>query len=440
MKEFNLINTGHGDSLPDAFKTIQKGNSGNEPGQPVSFASMIKQADRTPAQSTTGTAFTSSLLGGGKMGKTSVEGNAGKANQLLQLNGKGAKIDGSLPGKINLMAEKGGLDRGGAEKLSEGNGLKESEAGKNRFLRGFTHGSLKPGVASESPKSQLAGAVVGKDQAFSAAKHARVAGLLGEKSVGGKNAAAISGDGGKMDNEGGRNSRAAMDASRLSGFSLKDGVAVNEKGAGEKAGAEKNSFTSSPGHKGEILHREMPQSAHSIDKNSSVGGYQNAASEAGSGQAVINESANNSGIRPQALINRIVNGVKGPGRVRIALNPPHLGTLDMDVFVRANKVHIILQAENNNVRQVLLSNMNSLRSSLHNQGLIVDSIDVSVQERSDRGYYESGRNETFFKDSDNREGNEEDKGGGKDSSSHASSLAGEDGSGLRSDGHISLFV
>ncbi len=489
MKEFNLIDTGHGSGLPGTGNKLQKGNAGNESGQGESFASMIDQAGHTPEQKSMGTAFTSSLLGGGKnahSGASHVKGNidfdspffgkggmggtdkenvlsegkdgAGKTNQLFPLKSKGGKID-ALPEKLHVMPGKGLRERvgGGVGNLSESNGLKEKEAGKNRFLGRLTSTSLKQGSASKSPMSNVVGAAVGMDETFKDDKHARVATLLGEKSKGGKNVATVGGDGGSKDNEVAKNSRGVKDVSILSKFTVKDGGAANEKDGGGKSvieslvrysgleddetvmGHGKKGVTQSSDHKREFLGREMPQS-HSGDKNSSVGGYQHAPSEAAKGTKVIHESANNSGIKAEALINRIVNSVKGPGRVRIALNPPHLGTLDVDVLVRANKVHIILQAENNNVRQVLLSNMDSLKSSLHNQGLIVDSIDVSLQERSDRGYYESGRNDTLFRDSANRRGNEEDDSGRGDSSSHDFSLAGEGGSSVQSDGHISLFV
>jgi flagellar hook-length control protein FliK len=133
------------------------------------------------------------------------------------------------------------------------------------------------------------------------------------------------------------------------------------------------------------------------------------------------------------------------GRVRIALNPPSLGTVDMDVLVRDNKVHIILQAESSDVKQILQSSMDSLKVSLRNQGLVADTIQVFAQEKSDgSGYYESGRNAAWFGEgnTDNQSRNERElDGGDTDLSPPVSSLPEEEPRHVvAGDGRLNVFA
>ncbi len=95
-------------------------------------------------------------------------------------------------------------------------------------------------------------------------------------------------------------------------------------------------------------------------------------------------------VRPSLLINQITDGAgnifkKGSGRVKIQLNPPRLGTVNIDVSVHNDKVKMVLMTDTHEVRHVLQHNVEQLRNSLQGHGLHVDSFDVLVQERSDRG-------------------------------------------------------
>ncbi len=95
-------------------------------------------------------------------------------------------------------------------------------------------------------------------------------------------------------------------------------------------------------------------------------------------------------VRPSLLINQITDGAgnifkKGSGRVKIQLNPPRLGTVNIDVSVHNDKVKMVLMTDTHEVRHVLQHNVEQLRNSLQGHGLHVDSFDVLVQERSGRG-------------------------------------------------------
>jgi flagellar hook-length control protein FliK len=69
----------------------------------------------------------------------------------------------------------------------------------------------------------------------------------------------------------------------------------------------------------------------------------------------------------------------GSGRIKITLFPENLGSLDMDIMVRENKVQVILTAERSDVRQALQGQADQLRSSLQELGLQVNGIDFLVR-------------------------------------------------------------
>ena len=92
-------------------------------------------------------------------------------------------------------------------------------------------------------------------------------------------------------------------------------------------------------------------------------------------------------LRPQVIIPQVVEGASnllrsGSGRVVITLHPPQLGTIDMDIQVRDNKVSMLMRTDNHEVKQVLESSLTQLKNALSEQGLQVDRVDVLVQDRS----------------------------------------------------------
>lgn len=92
-------------------------------------------------------------------------------------------------------------------------------------------------------------------------------------------------------------------------------------------------------------------------------------------------------LRPQVIMPQVLEGAShllrsGSDRVTITLHPPQLGTIDMDIQVRDNKVSMLMLADNHEVKQVLESNLTQLRSALSDQGLQVDRVEVLVQDRS----------------------------------------------------------
>ncbi|MDD5722889.1 MAG: flagellar hook-length control protein FliK [Syntrophales bacterium] len=103
---------------------------------------------------------------------------------------------------------------------------------------------------------------------------------------------------------------------------------------------------------------------------------------------VVIDNAGGIKLRPHVLIRQIADTVGArpaseSGRIRMVLNPPHLGTVDMDVSIRNNKVFAVLHTDSNDVKHALQSNMEQLKVSFHNQGLTVDSISVFLHDKSD---------------------------------------------------------
>ena len=161
--------------------------------------------------------------------------------------------------------------------------------------------------------------------------------------------------------------------------------------------------------------------------------------------ANASESRSVVAMNPRIVINQVADATgdkltKGFGRIRIELNPPHLGTVDMDVLVRDSKVHVILQTENYDVKQLLQSNTEQLKTSLHTQGLTVDTISVSVQERSDGNHYEYGHNGTLYREMNDRRDDSDKQTGFHNSMGDASSSPTEGETTIGLDGRISLFA
>ncbi|MDI6687254.1 MAG: flagellar hook-length control protein FliK, partial [Desulfobacterales bacterium] len=368
--------------------------------------------------------------------------------------GKGTKTDRSFSGKINLPSRLDGQKQINVEdkNLPCGSALKEKAGGIHLLMeaapRPQKSGLNKAGIEAGMPKRVEADALIGdfgERALHSGMRNGKDVTAVLNKSRDGINNVLIRGqrvEGEGQKSEGKGQSAKMKDAPGVLKFSLNNTAAVKGKSAAEPDKTEKNSFTLTKNdsdkneiknilrHSGlksgetiEILHRETSLSEHSSDRSFSrgfpAGGYHNATFHTVGSSSGVNERVNSQAVEPRILINQIASGVNGPGRVRITLNPPHLGTLDVDVVVRDNKVHVMLQPENNDVRQILQSNVESLKSSLRNHGLVADTINVSIQEKSDGANYgadyRSGQNETLFREGGKWEGNQEGHGGAQDS-------------------------
>jgi hypothetical protein len=103
------------------------------------------------------------------------------------------------------------------------------------------------------------------------------------------------------------------------------------------------------------------------------------------------------------IASQLPSGVdKGSGRVKITLYPEHLGSLDMDIIFRENKVQVVLMAEHPNVRQELQNREGQLRYALQEQGVQVDGIDFLLRQSSQEMDGGSGGSHLWWRENSGR--------------------------------------
>ncbi len=130
------------------------------------------------------------------------------------------------------------------------------------------------------------------------------------------------------------------------------------------------------------------------NKQQSAGTAQAEIRDVPAGTGAISASSPGRGIdnptpaRPQAVVSQVLEGAtqilrSGSGRVVMSLQPPQLGTLDLDVVVQDNRVKMVLMADNQEVKQMLQAGMDDLRNALQDKGFQIDSMEVLVQNRPD---------------------------------------------------------
>jgi flagellar hook-length control protein FliK len=92
------------------------------------------------------------------------------------------------------------------------------------------------------------------------------------------------------------------------------------------------------------------------------------------------------GHRTQQVINQIIEARQNMngdfGRVRIVLNPPNLGTVNLSVVMRGERVEIVLTADDAGVRQALLARADDIRVALQRHDLKIDAFQVLLQENT----------------------------------------------------------
>jgi flagellar hook-length control protein FliK len=95
-------------------------------------------------------------------------------------------------------------------------------------------------------------------------------------------------------------------------------------------------------------------------------------------------AAGSTGIDMQSVIDQIVEARQGAGndfgRIRILLNPPNLGTVDLDIVVRGERVGVVMTAENATVQQALQSRGDDIRIALQRQDLKIEGFQVLLQD------------------------------------------------------------
>lgn len=95
------------------------------------------------------------------------------------------------------------------------------------------------------------------------------------------------------------------------------------------------------------------------------------------------------GIREQyevvkdSVVGTLENSIKmmvseGENRVSINLHPPELGKIQVELVVKDNQVHARINTENAAVKEVIMTNLDQLKSNIENAGISVTKFDVEV--------------------------------------------------------------
>ena len=98
---------------------------------------------------------------------------------------------------------------------------------------------------------------------------------------------------------------------------------------------------------------------------------------------ILRASAPQVASTPAAVIDRIANAVplvqaRGTARIRIMLNPAHLGELLIDLRMGGSLLHGKVQAGSEAARDLILTHLDELRHALEQQGIQVGDFQVSV--------------------------------------------------------------
>jgi flagellar hook-length control protein FliK len=92
------------------------------------------------------------------------------------------------------------------------------------------------------------------------------------------------------------------------------------------------------------------------------------------------------GINTQAVIDQILDAKQsmnnGFGRVRITLDPPNLGTVNLEIVVRKERVEVVMTADNSGVQQALQSRVDDIRTALQRQDLKIENFQILLQDNA----------------------------------------------------------
>ncbi|MCG8402500.1 MAG: flagellar hook-length control protein FliK, partial [Firmicutes bacterium] len=94
----------------------------------------------------------------------------------------------------------------------------------------------------------------------------------------------------------------------------------------------------------------------------------------------------------QEIINQVIDRAKvvlngEKSEMVIDLKPDHLGRLSLKVVTEHGMVAAKIVAENQQVKQVLESNMQLLKDSLEKQGMVIQGFSVSVRDDSSKSLF-----------------------------------------------------
>jgi len=117
-------------------------------------------------------------------------------------------------------------------------------------------------------------------------------------------------------------------------------------------------------------------------------------------------TVDSTGVDMQAVIDQILEARQGSGndfgRIRILLNPPNLGSVDLDIVVRRERVDVVMMAENATVQQALQSRGDDIRIALQRQDLKIEGFQVLLQDNGTNPQ-QTNSGEMYGQNRENRE-------------------------------------
>ncbi|MFH1081226.1 MAG: flagellar hook-length control protein FliK [Pseudomonadota bacterium] len=104
--------------------------------------------------------------------------------------------------------------------------------------------------------------------------------------------------------------------------------------------------------------------------------------------------------RTQSIINQIIDAKQAMngdfGRIRIVLSPPNLGTVDLKIVVRNERVEVVMTADNSSVQQALQSRTDDICNALQRHDLKIESFQVLLQDQNQNASQNNNHGSTLF--------------------------------------------
>ncbi|MBN1380276.1 MAG: flagellar hook-length control protein FliK [Deltaproteobacteria bacterium] len=173
---------------------------------------------------------------------------------------------------------------------------------------------------------------------------------------------------------------------------------------GEKPVSVRNAtFNAYSAQDAKIMHEALPASQRPVpgvtkikneDKTSFIAGRDAKGVGAAFSDLLTSQAKTPQSVRLQSMIDQISLakqqiGTDG-GRVKITLNPPNLGTIDLEVIVRQNRVNVTMIADHASAQQLLQAHADEVKSALQRQDMKIDHFQVSLQNNGDDNQQPSG--------------------------------------------------
>ena len=315
---------------------------------------------------------------------TAAKGSAGAegAQAADLLKGKAVQKIGA---EMKQVREAGQTLPEGASKGLENLAKKTLAAGDGALSAAQTAAGSRPKAARGARSGSLAQAAAEVATAKDVVRQAKLRGLKGQEGEPAGSAATSKQAARKVKSQGKAGTEAQKAAAR--------DAAAEEKGKVEAGGADRAKAEAAAAKVKEPERAETAAPAKTVSAAKAADAAEgNRAQAAPAAQAADGRKAPAPAtpVRASLVLQQVIENAgaalrQGSGRVVITLHPPRLGSLDMDLVVRDNRVKMVMLADSREVKEILESKMAELKTSLQEQGFRIDRLEVAVQDQSEKG-------------------------------------------------------